>query len=425
MKDNNVIYLTGRQQLNHLTKKEYLALKELCFLAKNMYNVALYNIRQHFFNSKEYLSYNDNYKISKNNESYGLLNSNVAQQILKEADGSFKSFFGLLRLKKQGKYDSKVKIPKYLPKDGFATLVIGQIRIKDNVILDVPMSPCFKRLYGKVSIKIPSNLSGKKIKEIRIIPKFNARFFEIQYIYETEKPQRELNKNNVLAIDFGVDNLATCAINNGKCFIIDGKKLKSVNQWYNKQYTKAQAVRDKLLGSKRPLTKKEIALIHKRNNRVRDYLNKTARIIINYCIKNDVGTIVVGKNKEMKKNINIGKQNNQIFVQIPTSILAEKLKYLSEYNQIAYVEQEESYTSKADFFSNDTIPTYDLTLKTKHSFSGKRISRGQYKSATGKTINADVNGALNIMLKSSLGGSKLTTLQSSGNLDMPMRIRVS
>ena len=419
------MYLTARQQLNHLSKNEYLALRELCFLAKNMYNVAVYNIRQHFFSTSEYLNYNANYKLAKDNENYKLLNSNVAQQILKEADGAFKSFFGLLKTKKAGSYDKKVKIPNYLPKDAFMTLIIGQIRIKDNGILDVPMSPVFKCLYGKVSIKVPSHLHGKKIKEIRIIPKFNARFFEVQYIYEVVKSQKELNKQNVLAIDFGVDNLATCVTSDGKNFIVDGKKLKAINQWYNKRYTKIQAVRDKLLGSKRPLTNKEISLINKRNHQVRDYLNKTARIIINYCIDNDIGTLIIGKNKEMKQKINIGKKNNQTFVQIPIGILAEKLKYLSEYNNIAYVEQEESYTSKADFFSNDIIPIFGDKKETVVKFSGSRISRGQYKSAIGKIINADINGALNIMLKSRLGGSKLITLQSSGNLDMPLRIRIS
>ena len=107
-------YLTQRQQIKHLSKKEYLALRELCSLAKNMYNVALYNIRQHFFNTGKYLNYYDNYHLAKENENYKLLNSNMAQQIIKEADGSFKSFFELLKLKKAGKYDAKVKIPKYL-----------------------------------------------------------------------------------------------------------------------------------------------------------------------------------------------------------------------------------------------------------------------------------------------------------------------
>ncbi|MDX5853712.1 transposase [Bacillus cereus group sp. BfR-BA-01363] len=411
--------------MKHLSKDEYFALRELCFLAKNMYNVGLYHIRQHFFLKDKFLSYNENYQLSKKNENYKLLNSNVAQQMLKEVDGAFRSFFGLLKLKRQGKYDKKVTIPHYAPKDGYMTLIIGQIRIKENGVLDIPMSPAFKRQYGKVRIQTPSNLRNKKIKEIRIIPKFNARFFEIQYTYEVKAFQREINPNHVLAIDFGVNNLATCVTNHGKSFLVDGKRLKAINQWYNKQYTKMTSVRNKLFGTNRSLTKKEIQLIEKRNHRVRDIINKTARIIVNYCTQYKIGTMVVGRNKGMKQRIHIGKKNNQTFVQIPIGILICKLQYLCEQNQIRFVEQEESYTSKSDFFSNDILPIHEKGSSETYHFSGKRISRGQYASKTGMILNADVNGALNIMRKSNLGGQALMTLQNRGNLDMPMRIRVS
>ena len=417
-------YRTQTQQLNKLTKKEYLALKELCFLSKNMYNVALYSIRQHFFNNKKMLSYVDNYHLIKDNENYLELNSNMAQQIIKEVHGAFSSFFALIKLKKQAKYDAKVNIPKYLDKSSYFSLIIGQIRIKDN-LLKVPMSPSFKRLFGNIEIKVPSNLKDKTIKEIRIIPKCNARFFEIQYIYEVSEIQKNLNKTNVLAIDFGVNNLATCVSNSGKSFIVDGKRLKSINQLYNKELKKMQSVRDKLLGSKRPISKAEFLLINKRNNRVNDYLNKSARLIVNYCIKNNIGTIVVGMNKGIKNKINIGKKNNQQFTQISFSKLAKKIKSLCDTCGISYVEQEESYTSKADFFSGDTIPVYKENDRNNYIFSGKRVSRGQYKSSVGLIINADINGALNILSKSKLGGSLLTALQRSGKLDMPFRIRVS
>ena len=202
------LYGTQKQQLNKLTKKEYKALKQMCFLCKNMYNVGLYNVRQHFFNEKKYLSYNSNYHLSKGNENYKMLNSNVAQQILMEVDGAMGSFFELIKLAKFGEYNYKdIKLPKYLEKDGFFTIIIGQIRIKPDGTLDIPMSPKFKREYGKVSIKVPRNLRDKKIKEIRIIPKYNARYFEIQYSYEIPESKLELNKNNVLAIDLGIDNL--------------------------------------------------------------------------------------------------------------------------------------------------------------------------------------------------------------------------
>ncbi len=416
-------YRTQKQQLNKLSKKEYTALKELCFLSKNMYNVALYSIKQSFLKNKKILSYKDNYHLIKDNENYKELNSNMAQQIIKEVHGAFSSFFGLLKLKKAKTYEAKVNMPKYLDKESYFSLIIGQIRIKDSK-LRIPMSPAFKRLFGNVDIKVPDNLKDKAIKEIRVIPRNNARFFEIQYIYEVKESFNLYDQTNVLAIDFGVNNLATCVTNEGKSFIIDGKKLKSINQRYNKNLSKMQSIRDKLLGSKRKITKAEFLVINKRNNRVRDYINKAARQISNYCMKNNIGTIVVGRNKGIKNKINIGKKNNQTFTQIPLSLLAEKLEHICTLENIKYVEQEESYTSKADFFNNDKIPVYKENNSQKYIFSGKRVSRGQYKSAKGLTINADINGGLNILIKSNLGGIKLTTLQARGKLDMPLRIRV-
>ena len=160
----------------------------------------------------------------------------------------FKSFFTLIKLAKQGKYDFKhIKIPNYLPKNGYANIVISQIRIKNNNILMIPFSNAFKkkREVNRIQIKIPPVLENKKIKQIQIIPKFNARFFEIQYTYEIQEEDINLNTNNALAIDLGVNNLCTCVTNAGKSFIIDGRKLKSINQFFNKQNTKLQSIKDK------------------------------------------------------------------------------------------------------------------------------------------------------------------------------------
>ncbi|WP_336176115.1 transposase, partial [Fusobacterium polymorphum] len=160
----------------------------------------------------------ENYKILKNSENYKKLNSNMAQQVLKEVDGSFKSFFGLLKLAKNGQYDNKkIKLPKYLAKDGFTTLVIGFVRLKDGMLI-IPYSNSFRKTHKEIAIKLPPVLKGKKIKEIRIIPKQHSRYFEIQYIYEVEEVQRELNENNVLGIDLGIDNLCTCVTNTGASF---------------------------------------------------------------------------------------------------------------------------------------------------------------------------------------------------------------
>ena len=415
------MYLTLKQQVKHLSKKEFRNLKYLCHIAKNLKNQAIYNVRQYYFENKKYLSYNENYKMLKNSENYKKLNSNMAQQILKEVDGSFKSFFGLLKLAKNGQYNFKdIKLPKYLAKDGFTTLVIGFVRLKDNMLI-VPYSNSFKKTHQEVKVKLPSVLKDKKIKEIRIIPKQHSRYFEIQYTYEVEEIQRELNKENALGIDLGIDNLCTCVTNTGASFIIDGRKLKSINQYYNKINAKLQSIKDKQKIERTTLRQKRIA--RKRNNRINDYLSKAARIIINYCLNNDIGKLVLGYNEDFQRNSNIGSINNQNFVNIPYGKLRDKLIYLCKLYGIEFKLQEESYTSKASFFDGDEIPIYDKENQQEYIFSGKRIKRGLYQTSTGKLINADCNGALNILRKSKV--VDLSVLYNRGELNTPKRIRIA
>lgn len=416
------MYLTVKQQVKHLSKDEYLTIKELCHVAKNLTNEAIYNVRQYYFTEGEFLKYKKNYTLLKNSLNYKALNSNMAQQILKEVDGSFKSFFGLMKLAKQGKYAFKdCKLPWYLPKDGYTTLVIGFVRLNGNKLV-LPFSNSFKRTHKPVEITIPPVLLDKKVKEIRIIPKANARFFEIQYIYEAECVQRNLNKNNALALDLGINNFVTAVSSNGKSFIVDGRRLKSINQWFNKENARLQSIKDKQhLGKK--ITNRQKTIARNRNNKVNDYLNKAARKVVDYCITNDIGTLVVGYNETFQRGSNIGKQNNQNFVNIPYGLLRSKLEYLCELNDIIFVKQEESYTSKASFWDKDDLPVYNADNPTEYPFSGKRVHRGLYKAANGKVFNADINGALNIMRKSSV--VDMNILYSRGEVDTPVRIRIA
>lgn len=365
------MYLTVKQQLKHLSKEEYLSLKELSHTAKNLYNQAVYNIRQFYFQEKKYLSYQNNYAVLKTSGNYKLLNSNISQQILKEVDGSFKSFFGLLKKKNKGIYNAKIKLPSYLPKNSFTTLVIGFVRLNEDTLV-IPYSNSFKKNHKKISIKIPPILLDKKIKEIRIIPKFNARFFEVQYTYEVEEEQRNLDKNHALAIDFGINNLATCVTSKGRSFIIDGKKLKSINQWFNKENARLQSIKDKQKYGKKPTLRQKF-LYSSRNNKVNDYMSKTARKIINYCLENNIGSLVCGYNETFQRNSNIGKANNQTFINIPFGKLREKLEYLCKLYSLRFVEQEESYTSKSSFFDMDILPKFEEDKPQTYSFLGKRI----------------------------------------------------
>ena len=416
------MYLTVKQQIKHLSKEDYKSIKELCHIAKNLTNEAIYNVRQYYFTEDKFLKYEKNYTLLKSSPNYKELNSNIAQQILKEVDGSFESFFGLIKLAKQGKYSFKdCKLPHYLPKDGYTTLVIGFVRLNGNKLI-LPFSNNFKKTHKVVEITIPPVLLDKKVKEIRILPKANARYFEIQYIYEAECIQRNLNTQNALALDLGVNNLVTAVSSTGKSFIVDGKRLKSINQWFNKENARLQSIKDKQHFGKKPTNRQKV-IARDCNNKVNDYMNKAARMIIDYCINNDIGTLIAGYNVTFQRNSHIGKQNNQNFVNIPYGRLRDKLAYMCELNGITYVEQEESYTSKASFWDKDNISVYNNDNPKEYEFSGNRVHRGLYETANGKTFNADINGALNIMRKSSV--VDMNILYGRGEVDTPIRIRIA
>ena len=391
------MYLTVKQQVKHLSKDGYRSVRELCHAAKNLTNEAIYNVRQYYFTEGVFLQYEKNYTLLKTSPNYRTLNSNMAQQILKEVDGSFKSFFGLLKLAKQGKYAFKdCKLPHYLPKDGYATLVIGFVRLNGNKLI-LPFSNSFRKTHKTVEITIPP-------------------------VLEAEYTQRDLNKNNALAIDLGINNLVTAVSSIGRSFIIDGRRLKAINQWFNKENARLQSIKDKQNFGKKT-TNRQKAIARDRNNKVNDYTNKTARKVIDYCISNDIGILVVGYNETFQRGSNIGKRNNQTFVNIPYGKLRDKFEYLCELNGITFIKQEESYTSKASFWDKDVIPVYNHNNPKEYQFSGKRICRGQYRTASGDTLNADINGALNILRKSNV--VSLEALYSRGEVDTPVRIRIA
>ena len=224
-----------------------------------------------------------------------------------------------------------------------------------------------------------------------------------------------------MSIDLGVDNLAACFDTDGHQFLIDGKRLKSINQWYNKRNAQLQSAKDKQ-GIK-SFTNKQARLYQWRNNCVRDYLNKTARTMINHCLKHNIGKLIVGYNPGIKHLINIGRSNNQNFVQIPFWQLRQKLIALCSRYGIEYLEQEESYSSKASFYDQDEIPVYNADNPSSPKFSGKRIKRGLYQTKDKHLVSADINGSANILVKSKhrLDFERV----SSGFLANPLRIFIS
>lgn len=386
-----------------LNKQEYDVIKEMLQYSNNLYNQGLYQTRQYFFKNDEQLSYDKNYHICKTNENYKLLQAGVSQQVLKDVAAVFKSFMELDKKAKNGKYDpDKVRIPHYRTKGG-----LYQIRLQSNAIaihdgkLKLPVSRAYRKIhkdYTDIFITMPDYIIGKHLKEIRIIPVCNGQVFKIEYVYIREEQLKQLDKRRIMSIDTGVDNFLTCATDDHS-FIIDGRRIKSINQWYNKEKAHLSSIVDTMIHDDKHHSSKRIrAVTDKRNRRIRDIILKSARYIIDYCIMHNIGTIVIGVNKGQKQNVSMGKKNNQTFVGIPYFKLRGQLKHLCRVYGIDYFEQEESYTSKASWIDGDDIPVYGK-VKTDPTFSGKRIKRGLYKSADDTLINADVNGALNIRVK--------------------------
>jgi len=413
------MYLTQKNQIRGLKTSEFTALRELCRLSKNLYNVGLYTVRQYYFQERKHLGYESNYHHCKANENYRMLNTDIAQQTLKVVDRTFRSFYGLITAVKSGAYSSKVRLPHYLPKEGYFPLIMPRVKVKDGKFR-VPMSPAFKAEHGEIWIPFPDRLNQETLKEVRIHPKYDGRFFEVEFISEVQETPIATKSDSAISIDLGLDNLATCVDTNGASFILDGKPLKSFNQWFNKENARLQSIKDlqKIKGT----TERQARLVINRNAKVRDYLNKAARHVINHCIQYGIDKLVVGFNIEIKQSINIGARNNQNFVQIPHSSFRFKLKALCERYGIKYVEQEESYTSKASFLDGDTIPIFNADNPKKYEFSGKRVKRGLYRTQHGVLVNADCNGAANILRK-----SKHNALSgvSSGCLAQPLRVKIS
>ena len=254
------------------------------------------------------------------------MHSQAAQQILRTVAESFKSYYGLVKAYKAGKITDRPRIPNYRKKGGLATVSYPKqaLKLKENG-LRVPLGKTCKRWFGLDSfyIPMPSNLDFADIKELRILPR--NKYFYFEFVYKKDIEVTKLNQDNVLGIDPGLVNWLTCVSNVGNSFIVDGKHLKSMNRWYNKQLSTIKE--NKTQGF---WNNKLAAITEKRNRQMRDGINKAARIVINHCLENDIGTIVFGWNKRHKDSINIGKKNNSEFVPIPTARLKDRIAQLGE-----------------------------------------------------------------------------------------------
>lgn len=419
------MYFTIRQTLNHLSYSEYKTLKYLCHISKNLANETIYEINKEYQLTKTCLSYGYAEKRVKG-INRKILQSNMAQHIIKYICDMFISFYRLRKQVSNKEYSGNVNPPKYLDKNGYFILVMQDIpkKIKSKGYFDIPYSERFKKNHPKIRIKTPPILKDKKIKEIRIVPRYNARMFEVHYSYELQKEQVNLDYTKALAIDLGVTNFATCVSTEGASFIIDGRKIKSYNHWVNKYKAKLESIKAKQgLGKKQTNRQYKVSL--KRDNRIKDYIGKSCRYIVKYCLLNSIGHIVLGYNDSLQRGINLGKANNQILSEMPYGEFKYRLGYLCTRYNIKFIIQDESFTSIASFWDKDELPTYDKNKdSTQYIFSGKRIKRGLYKTSTGKLLNSDLNGALNILRKSNVVIDAVNNLYSMGELNPPIRVKL-
>ncbi|MUL38731.1 RNA-guided endonuclease InsQ/TnpB family protein [Gloeocapsopsis dulcis] len=394
-----------QQVLLHPNNEIKAVLEFICQQANSLINCGIYYARQLYFKAQKLIGKYDLEAKYKSNKHFKVLYSQSAQQILRSVAESFESFKKLKAAFNRGELADKPRPPSYRKSGGLALVTYPKqaLRVKNNSIR-IPLGKQVKCWFGidSFTIPMPSNLEFANLRELRILPRNG--YFYAEFVYQRESIKIDLDRNKVLGIDPGLNNWLTCVSNIGKSFIIDGHKLKTQNQWYNKRVGKLKK------GKPQGFWSEELAVVtEKRNRQMRDNINKAARFLVNWCLKHRVGTIVFGWNQRNKDGIEIGKKKNQEFVQVPTAKLKERIKQLSEQSGIEFVETEESYTSKSSFLDNDILPTYDAKLQEQYQFSGKRgqrkkgklhnLGRGGYQTTSGIRIDSDCNGAANILKK--------------------------
>lgn len=382
--------LTTRVEKHCISKNNeyYSMLDDFCFKSKNLYNFANYQIRQKFFNDKEFISYNKMDKLMKQEDMdfdyRNMPSAQSAQQCLRVLEKNWKSFFASIKDwgRNKDKYTGMPKPPKFLDKQtgrNILTLTNKDCKLKENNIIHFPKT--FKGLTLKTKVD--------NVQQVRVLSRKSHIVIEV--VYRVNVPEILEDNGRYLGIDIGIDNLATVTNNFGKDpIIVNGLHIKSINQYYNKKLSKYKSITKKMNG--KDWSKRLERLTVKRNRKIEDMLHKASKSIIEYAQSCVANTIIVGNNKDWKRNSLLSKKINQHFVGIPHQRLIEMLIYKGENVGIKVIITEESYTSGTSFIDGET-PTKENYDKT------RRVSRGLFVSNSGKKINADVNGSLQIIKK--------------------------
>lgn len=365
-------------------------LNEQFNLSTLLYNQGRHFINEHYKNESKFLSYCELDKLLKNltelNYYKQMCKSQVSQQCLRQLNSNYTSYFKALKdyKKHPSKYKGMPKVPKFKTEQNLITFTYQSIKIKGQFIV----------INKEHKVHIPNEVYIEELnnfKTISFIPFYNR--IKVVIVYETKELNTDLNLNDYLSIDLGMNNLCSC-VSKDDCFILNGKPLKSINQYFNKELSKLKSERP-LKGDKQDFNYNSFKIKNlslKRELKITDILHKVSKYLVNYCVKHKIGTIVFGRNKEWKDSIQLGKQTNQNFVSIPFYKLLKMLEYKCKMIGINLVTQEESYTSKCDSLAFEEVKCHD-------KYKGSRIKRGLFLSSLGKVLNADINGALNILRK--------------------------
>lgn len=379
--------------------------EDICFKSGLLYNYVLYNVRQGIFNEEYLKEYEFSTKLCKENQfDFRNLPTAISQQVVTQV---FSNTKGWIKAKKEfeknpSKFRSKPKLPNYKKgkKQNMVVFATNACRVKDGYIYFV------KNIIHPIKTKI----GDSKLCQVRIIPQ--ATCYVVEVIYEKKEQNLNLNKDNVLSIDLGLNNLCSCISNVGLIpFIVNGRIMKSFNQWYNKRKAKLMS-----FAGDKGTSKRLRQLNNYRNFWIEDHIHKVSRFVINYCVDNNIGSLVVGLNKGWKQEINLGKKTNQKFVEIPFSRLIDKISYKCKLVGISFYLSEESYTSKVDHLAFEGLEKHDVYL-------GKRKKRGLFQSSVNKLINADINGAIGIGRKV-FGDSYASRIIDSGLAFNPIRVNI-
>jgi putative transposase len=363
---------------------ELLDLSRKC---KDLYNRVLYITRQDFINGGIKPNKFELTIRCKDLPEYKNLKSKVARGVIRTIVANWDGFFAATKAynKCKEKFTGRPRLPKYLDKNGYFMSIFS-----DGSFSKKSLKKGFITLSGLKDLKIPYQHIDNDIIEVQVIPYKNKKY-KINIVYYEKNVELKQNNQRYSSIDLGVNNLMTITSNTGsKPIIVNGRPLKSMNQYFNKQSSFLKS--ELKLKQDRFSSKKLEKLSYKRTNKINDYLHKSSRYLINYCLDNEINTIVIGYNKSWKQKVNIGDKNNQNFVSIPFYTLIEMIQYKAEMVGINIILNEESYTSKCSFLDLESIYKHDVYL-------GERVKRGLFKSSKGVLINADVNASYNIMRK--------------------------